>query len=177
MGLNENEVMEIMKAFEESCFDELKLEVEGLKLTLGKGAGARDNPDTVGCKTEGEMAGQQGRGDIGIPAAPSAGEFHEGARMAGDSAKTGLLAVKAPLMGIFYRSPKPGAPPFVSIGTHVTEDTNTCIIEVMKLFTGVKAGVTGRIVEICAENGQLVEYQQRLFLVDPSEGSKDSPEA
>ena len=76
------------------------------------------------------------------------------------------MAIKAPMLGTFYRTPKPGAPPFVEVGVMVDEDDPVCIIEVMKLFNTVKAGVQGRIAKICAEQGQLVEYQQVLFLVE-----------
>jgi acetyl-CoA carboxylase biotin carboxyl carrier protein len=176
MSLDRNEILEIMRAFDESGFDELLLEVEGLKMVLGKGASrSGGTPNSITAKMQSEAAGLQVREEKIVPAVPLAESPREAsARMMSDPIKPGLLSVKAPLMGIFYRSPKPGAPPFVSIGTYVTEDTNVCVIEVMKLFTGVRAGVRGRVVEICAENTRLVEYQQRLFLVDPSEESEDS---
>jgi acetyl-CoA carboxylase biotin carboxyl carrier protein len=79
----------------------------------------------------------------------------------------GAILIQAPVLGTFYRSPKPGAPPFVEVGQRVTEDDVLCIIEVMKLFNTVKAGVRGRIAKILAENGQMVEFQQPLFLIQP----------
>ena len=86
----------------------------------------------------------------------------------------GLIPIKSPVLGIFYRSPKPRAPPFVEVGQYVKEDDTVCLIEVMKLFNAVKAGVRGRIARICAENTEMVEYQQRLFLVEPmDEGSSE----
>jgi acetyl-CoA carboxylase biotin carboxyl carrier protein len=81
----------------------------------------------------------------------------------------GLIPINSPLLGIFYRAPKPGAPPFVEIGSYVTEDDTVCLVEVMKLFNTVKAGVKGRIAKICIENNQVVEYNQTLFLVEPEE--------
>ena len=83
-----------------------------------------------------------------------------------EKAMEGLVAINAPMLGTFYRTPKPGAPPFVEVGTMVGKDDPLCIIEVMKLFNTVKAGVQGRIAQICAEQGQLVEYQQILFLIE-----------
>jgi len=74
--------------------------------------------------------------------------------------------IKSPMLGTFYRSPKPEAPPFVEVGQSVTEDDVVCIIEVMKLFNTVRAGVRGRIAKILPENAQLVEYNQLLFLVE-----------
>jgi acetyl-CoA carboxylase biotin carboxyl carrier protein len=78
----------------------------------------------------------------------------------------GFIPIKAPMLGTFYRAPKPDAPPFVEVGQLVTKEDVVCIIEVMKLFNMVRAGVRGRIAKICAENAQLVEYKQVLFLLE-----------
>ena len=69
---------------------------------------------------------------------------------------------------MFYARPEPGAPPFVVIGAEVKKDTTVCLIEVMKTFNAMNAGVNGVITEICAEDAQLVEYGQVLFRVRPS---------
>ncbi len=74
----------------------------------------------------------------------------------------GLIPIQSPLLGTFYRGPKPGAPPFVEVGSRVMKDDTVCLIEVMKTFTTLKSGVEGRIAKICAENAQMVEYQQTL---------------
>lgn len=71
--------------------------------------------------------------------------------------------VAAPNLGTFYRSPKPGSPPFVEIGDKVAADTEICLIEVMKLFTSVKAGHAGKVVQICADDAELVEAGKVLF--------------
>jgi acetyl-CoA carboxylase biotin carboxyl carrier protein len=89
----------------------------------------------------------------------------------------GLIPIKAPLLGTFYRTPKPGAPPYVEVGSLVNEDDPVCIIEVMKLFNTVKAGIRGRISQICAEQGQMVEYHQTLFLVEKITEENDFPKA
>lgn len=82
------------------------------------------------------------------------------------AAKAGWTQVVAPNLGTFYRAPKPGAAPFVEIGQKVSADTELCLLEVMKLFTSVKAGVSGTIREVCVEDGVLVEGGQVLFLVE-----------
>jgi acetyl-CoA carboxylase biotin carboxyl carrier protein len=79
----------------------------------------------------------------------------------------GMVAVRAPNLGTFYQAPKPGAPPYVEVGQKVDADTEVCLIEVMKLFTPVKAGVSGTVREICASDGQMVEYEQVLVIVEP----------
>ena len=78
----------------------------------------------------------------------------------------GLTPIKSPMLGTFYGAPKPGAPPFVEVGQVASEDETVCIIEVMKLFNTIKAGIRGRIAKICAENAQMVEFQQTLFLLE-----------
>jgi acetyl-CoA carboxylase biotin carboxyl carrier protein len=75
------------------------------------------------------------------------------------------IPVPAPLLGIFYRAPKPGEAPFVQAGDRVTADTVIGIIEVMKLMNSVRAGVAGEIVEISAGNGEMVEYGQPLLWI------------
>jgi acetyl-CoA carboxylase biotin carboxyl carrier protein len=80
------------------------------------------------------------------------------------------MDVPSPLLGIFYRAPKPGEPPFVQVGTKVNADTVVGIIEVMKLMNSVRAGVAGEVVEILGENGALVEYGEILLRVRPEAG-------
>ena len=79
----------------------------------------------------------------------------------------GHLAITAPLLGTFYVAPEPGAPPFVQVGQQVTEDTTCGLIEVMKVFNSVRAGVNGTITEVVAQNGGFVEFGQTLFIVKP----------
>ncbi len=79
----------------------------------------------------------------------------------------GLHPIVAPMLGVFYRAPAPGATPFVDVGTHVEETTVVCLIEVMKMMNAVPAGVAGTIVEVCAANAEAVEYGATLFRVEP----------
>ena len=81
------------------------------------------------------------------------------------SAPAGSHLVSSPMVGTFYRSPQPGAPPFVEIGSSVKRDTVVCIIEVMKLMSSITAGVEGEVVGIYAENAQAVEPGQVLMAV------------
>lgn len=80
----------------------------------------------------------------------------------------GMYSVIAPNLGTFYSAPKPGAAAYVEIGQTVTSETEVCLIEVMKLFTPVKAGVSGTIKEICVSDGQMVEYEQLLIIIEPN---------
>ena len=74
--------------------------------------------------------------------------------------------IPSPMLGTFYRSPAPGAAPFVDVGSTVEPDTIVCIIEVMKMMTSVHAGIAGTIVEVCVANGEPVEYGAPLFRVE-----------
>ena len=78
-----------------------------------------------------------------------------------------LVPVEAPMVGTFYRAPKPDAPPFVVEGDVVKEGQVLCIVEAMKLMNEIEAKVAGRIVKVVAENGQPVEFGQPLFLMEP----------
>lgn len=74
--------------------------------------------------------------------------------------------VKSPLVGTFYRSPSPGAPPFVEVGDNVAKGQVLCIIEALKVMNEIESEVSGRVVKILVENGETVEYNQPLFLID-----------
>ena len=80
----------------------------------------------------------------------------------------GAHTIDAPMLGTFYRAEAPGAEPFVDVGSEVEPDTVVCLIEVMKMMNSIRAGVAGRIVEVCAENSQLVEYGEPLFRLEPT---------
>ena len=79
----------------------------------------------------------------------------------------GMLAVRAPMVGTFYRRPKPDEPPFVEEGSRVDAGAALCILEAMKLFNTVPAPVAGRIVKIAAENGQIVQRDAVLIIIEP----------
>ncbi|MES2492911.1 MAG: biotin/lipoyl-containing protein [Pseudomonadota bacterium] len=77
----------------------------------------------------------------------------------------GATVVRAPYLGTFYRSPKPGAAPYVELGGAVAADSELCLVEVMKLFTAVRAGVAGKVSQVLASDGELVSAGQPLFVI------------
>jgi acetyl-CoA carboxylase biotin carboxyl carrier protein len=79
----------------------------------------------------------------------------------------GAVLVRAPMVGTFYRSPAPGAPPFVEPGSRVTADAIVCIIEVMKLMNSIDAGVDGVVIHVLVDDAEPVEYGQPLIVIDP----------
>jgi acetyl-CoA carboxylase biotin carboxyl carrier protein len=82
-------------------------------------------------------------------------------------ARRDLVTIEAPMLGIFYTADGPGERPFVEVGSRVEEHTTVAIIEVMKMMNSVPAGVSGTVVEVCAENAAIVEEGAALFRVDP----------
>jgi acetyl-CoA carboxylase biotin carboxyl carrier protein len=99
-----------------------------------------------------------------VPASEPAPE-----RASTPAAANGATTIDAPMLGTFYRASAPGATPFVEVGSTVASDTVVCLIEVMKMMNSVPAGVVGTIVEVCAENAQLVEGGAPLFHVSPDQ--------
>lgn len=169
MTLTAKDVAEITRLLEQSNFDELYLELDGVKLSLRRGAGATPSARSPAL---------QGHAPPPAPPAPSSsappvrGAPAHTSRDAPARAATAGTAntrdIPAPLLGTFYRAPKPGAPAFVEVGSSVDEETIIGIIEVMKLMNTVRAGMRGRIVEILARDGALVEYGEALMRLEPA---------
>jgi len=183
MGLTQDDVVKILNYLEESKFDELHLETGDLKLIVRRKGGSNYAPATQLVESTpapgrpGEASKEPARqalagGNESPAAAPSRTEAARPPAQAAPLEGEGLVPIRSTMLGVFYRSPKPGAPPFVEVGSHVKKGETICLIEVMKLFNAVAADVEGRIAQICAEDGQLVEYNQTLFIVEPSELKK-----
>ena len=154
MSLTAKDVAEIMKLLEESVFDELTLESGDIKLRLRRGG--------TGPVETAEWAAPAPAPAEAEPSKPKP------ARPGTKATDPTAIDVPSPLLGVFYRAPKPGEPPFVEVGQQVEEGTVIGIIEVMKLMNSVRAGVKGEIVEIPAENAMLVEYGDTLIRVRPA---------
>ena len=148
MTLTAADVDRIIALLDASHFDRLSLEIGDLKLDLVRSGAMPASPKPVPAATSEPVA---------VPpptAAPAARE-------------TGLIEVTSPLLGIYYRAPRPGEPPFVEMGARVEPETIIGIIEVMKLMNTARAGVHGEVVEIVARNGELVEHGEVIMLVRP----------
>jgi acetyl-CoA carboxylase biotin carboxyl carrier protein len=151
VSLTAKDVAEITRLLEGSSFSELHLVIDGLKLSLRRHAPHADVPLP-------EPPGSR-------PAAPSSSATATAATEETHSSGS-VHVVAAPLLGTFYRAPKPGNPPFVQVGSSVEENTIVGIIEVMKLMNTVRAGVKGSVREILAVDGVLVEFGQPLLRID-----------
>jgi acetyl-CoA carboxylase biotin carboxyl carrier protein len=147
MSLTAADVAEIMRLVEQSGFDELNLEINGTRINLRRGS-----PAPLAAAVPPAAPAPQ----AAVLAAPQAAADPE------------VQDLPAPLLGTFYRAPKPGAPAFVQVGAQVTEDTIVGIIEVMKLMNTVRAEVRGTVTEIIAADGALVEFGATLMRVRKS---------
>ncbi|MFC7364868.1 MULTISPECIES: acetyl-CoA carboxylase biotin carboxyl carrier protein [Bhargavaea] len=163
------EIREIIKLIDQTGIEEFKYKTEEGEIKLKKGGAVQ--------VTETAPAAQVPAAPVSAPApaapaaqpAPAASEEPKQteAAPAPASQDENLLEVKSPMVGTFYQSPSPDAPAFVALGDKVKPDSVVCIVEAMKLFNEIEAEINGEIVQILAEDGQLVEYGQPLFLVKP----------
>ncbi|MBI4591517.1 MAG: acetyl-CoA carboxylase biotin carboxyl carrier protein [Candidatus Rokubacteria bacterium] len=176
MELTNEDVLNILRIIDQSSCEELHLEIGDFKLIVRK-KGA-DSSAAVSAPARSGDGSEAARPAASLAAWPEGGAEPvalQGVREAASASRTGSVRpvrqggveVKAPMVGTFYRAPAPGAPPFVEVGSQVTEDDTMCIIEVMKLMNSIKAGCRGRVVEICAENGAMVEFGQTLMVIEP----------
>ncbi|WP_150270756.1 acetyl-CoA carboxylase biotin carboxyl carrier protein [Paenibacillus tepidiphilus] len=166
-----SEIKELIKLLDQtSSVHELEIESEGMKLAIRK-------PD----RTESEQAAVQAapyaypfaaapqpQHNIQPAAVPAAAATAPAAAPESHESSQGTLhKIVSPMVGTFYSAASPDSPSFVSVGDRVHEKSTVCIIEAMKLMNELEAEVKGEIVSVLAENGQLVEYGQPLFLVKP----------
>ncbi|MFZ7126291.1 MAG: acetyl-CoA carboxylase biotin carboxyl carrier protein [Desulfobacterales bacterium] len=168
-SLTQEEVLRILQIMDESKMAALQLEMDGLKLILERGETCRtakisteslesqtNNVKLVQPQVQPLVQSQQ------LAMSPIAIEERT------EDAEE-LVPILSQMLGTFYKAPKPGAPPFVEVGQTISEEDTICIIEVMKLFTTIKAGINGRIAKVCVQDGELVEFNQVLFLVEPGD--------
>ena len=165
------QVSQLIEALDRSTLDFLQLDAGGVKVTISKGGAAMP----VQSFQPPAFAHAAPAPAIHAPAAslvPAATEKpKEQERARPDD---GSVEVTAPLMGRFYSRPEPGSPPFVTVGSHVEADTAVGLIEVMKLFNTVQAGVRGTIIEVCIPDSEFIEFGTALFRVRPSDSGAES---
>ncbi len=164
-ALKEEDVAQLallIESLERSTFDFLELQVGDMKVTIGKGAVPVADSALIAAPALAAAAAP-----VAAASAPAAAPAAPAAKAAAAPAD-GTVEIKAQIMGMFYAQPEPGSPPFVAVGSEVQDDTTVCLIEVMKTFNAMPAGLRGTITEVCVENAQMVEYGQVLFRVRPA---------
>lgn len=158
------EIQNLIRFVAKSGASEVKLETEDIKITI---------------KTTSESTGQAEATIVqqipvhaamapvaAAPAAPAAPAPAAPAKEEEDLSK--YITVKSPIIGTFYRKPSPDKPNFVELGSSIAEGDVLCVIEAMKLFNDIESEVSGKIVKILVDDASPVEFDQPLFLVDPS---------
>jgi acetyl-CoA carboxylase biotin carboxyl carrier protein len=143
------EIQDLINFISETGLEEVNIETEQLKLKV-----KRSSPSHVTT--------------VAAPALAAAAPASAPVAAAPAPAVSNLLKVKSPMIGTFYRSSNPETPSFVNVGDMVKKGQVVCIIEAMKLFNEIESDVSGKIVEVLVDNANPVEFDQPLFIVDPS---------
>jgi acetyl-CoA carboxylase biotin carboxyl carrier protein len=158
------EIQDLIDFISKSGLDEVNIETEEFKIKVKRNT----EPKVKIIEQAGAAIRPQAVAPVAEPSAPapSAPAAAPSAKSTADDSK--YVTIKSPMIGTFYRTPSPDAPAFVSEGDVVKKGQPVCIIEAMKLFNEIESEVSGKIVKILVDNASPVEYDQPLFLVDPS---------
>lgn len=149
--MNLKEIKEMINLMNENDLVELEIEKDGMRIRLRKMASGTTEVFTGPITTEKRISKETA------------------AKTAEESEKATLktLEIKAPMVGTFYRSPSPEAPPYVEVGQTVEPGQVICIIEAMKLMNEIKSEIKGKVLEVLVDNAEPVEFGQSLFLFEP----------
>lgn len=165
MDLTHRDVREILEIIDGAeHLNEIELVMGGFRLHIVRhGAGATSLAPAIAAAVSSPTASPARAATAAAPAPPSSRAPPDGV------VPDGIVAIRAPMLGTFYRAPAPNERSFVEVGQRVQADDTVCMIEVMKLFNSIRAGVAGTIVKICADNAQMVEFDQVLIHVKPDQ--------
>lgn len=158
--MNITQIQDLIKFVAKSGVSEVEIEQKDFKITI-KTPGKRDKEQPVHVVAQPQYAPQPQQ----IAAAPAAPAVAAAPAPAADAK---YITIKSPMIGTFYRAAGPGKPIFVNVGDEIKPGKTICIIEAMKLFNEIESEVSGRIVKVLVDDAKPVEYDQPLFLVDPS---------
>ncbi|MEW5763961.1 MAG: acetyl-CoA carboxylase biotin carboxyl carrier protein [Acidobacteriota bacterium] len=168
------DIQKLVDMLDKSNLNEIEIEGDGMRLRLSKGLRT-----TEAAPSAGPSYFMVPQGGPSLPAAPAppAPPVSGPPQTGGEAPSTGEAAptpaargteIKSPMVGTFYRSPAPGAEPFVKIGDTVRKGQTLCIIEAMKLMNEIESELDGVVLDVYPENAQPVEYGERLFLIQPA---------
>jgi acetyl-CoA carboxylase biotin carboxyl carrier protein len=152
------EIRDLIDFIANTGLNEVKIETEELKLSVRREAGKTRVIEAASSAPQAPAAAASPSPAPAAPAAPAAST----------EASSGYVEIKSPMIGTFYRSANPESDPFVNVGDSVSVGQTVCIVEAMKLFNEIESEIGGKIVKVLVENGTPVEYDQPLYLVDPS---------
>ena len=153
------EIQSLIKFVAKSGASEVKLETDDIKITIRTGALSGPHETTYVHQVPMAQA----------PMAPAGVSDTAPTKTASEESKDAkYITIKSPIIGTFYRKPSPDKPSFVEVGTDIAKGDVLCVIEAMKLFNDIESEVSGKIVKILVEDSSPEEFDQPLFLVDPS---------
>ena len=152
------EIQNLIKFVAKSGASEVKLEMDDIKITIKTGSEDRGESTTY--------VQQIPMGPAPVAQAPAASPQPIAAPAVDENSK--YITIKSPIIGTFYRKPSPDKPMFVEVGKTIKEGDVLCVIEAMKLFNEIESEVSGKIIKILVDDSSPVEFDQPLFLVDPS---------
>jgi acetyl-CoA carboxylase biotin carboxyl carrier protein len=156
------EIQNLIKFVAKSGASEVKLEMDDVKITIKTGSD-HDTPIVQQVPMQAAPVVQQ---QMPAAAVAAAAEVPVAPASSADDSK--YITIKSPIIGTFYRKPSPDKPVFVEVGTEIKEGDVLCVIEAMKLFNEIESEVSGKIVKVLVDDSSPVEFDQPLFLVDPS---------
>jgi acetyl-CoA carboxylase biotin carboxyl carrier protein len=151
------EIRDLIDFISQSGLDEVNIETQEFKIAVKKNSVIMATSESQSMPTGGESKLEFGRQTQ-----------LQGSETSSQEEDSNYLEIKSPMIGTFYRAPNPDVDPFISVGDNVKAGQTVCIIEAMKLFNEIESEVSGKIVKILVENSSPVEFDQPLFLVDPS---------
>ncbi|QED38412.1 acetyl-CoA carboxylase biotin carboxyl carrier protein [Antarcticibacterium arcticum] len=165
------EIQNLIKFVAKSGASEVKLEMDDIKITIK--TGSEDNRETtyiqqypMGGQMQQQMPQQQQHQPSQSQGSQETPVSKEAAEQASNDSK--YITIKSPIIGTFYRKPSPDKATFVEVGDSIKEGDVLCIIEAMKLFNEIESEVSGKVVKVLVDDSSPVEFDQPLFLVDPS---------
>ena len=165
MALDLKEIQELIKFVAKSGASEVDLEIGEMKISI-KTPPKKGRGDAY-LETIVQQVPLQGMPQMAMPTAPMAQSAPIEASSAVDE-ESNYITIKSPMIGTFYRKPTPDKDAFASVGDEVSVGSIVCIVEAMKLFNEIESEVSGKIVKVLVDDMSPIEYDQPLFLVDPS---------
>jgi acetyl-CoA carboxylase biotin carboxyl carrier protein len=160
------EIQNLIKFVAKSGTSEVRLEMDDVKITIkNTREGSKEQPTVI---HQMPIGVQQAPMQTQIPQALESATTLASTAPLSDEENTKYVTVKSPIIGTFYRKPSPDKPVYVEVGSAIKEGDILCTIEAMKLFNEIESEVTGTIVKVLVDDSSPVEFDQPLFLVDPS---------
>ena len=159
------DIQNLIKFVAKSGASEVKLETDDIKITIKTGS-ENERGETTYIQQMPSMAQPQMQMQPQTPAAPQ--QTAPSAEATSEVADSKFITIKSPIIGTFYRKPSPDKPVFVEVGSTISTGDVLCVIEAMKLFNEIESEISGKIVKVLVDDSSPVEFDQPLFLVDPS---------